>query len=76
MEVRLDEGLIKVLIKLLMANLEDLNGNLAAAMAERNSSAEVCRDDRSLFSIDILCDFQSTARSCSCTVGFSSRIWL
>lgn len=48
-EVRSEEGLIKVLIKFLMADFEDLKGNLVAE--ERNSSAEVCSDDQSLFSI-------------------------
>lgn len=71
MEVKSDEG-FKLLIKVLMADLEEFNENLAAE--ERNSSAEVCNDDRSLFSIEFVCDFQSTIRSCSCTVGFSSRI--
>lgn len=52
-EIRSDEGLIKVLIELLMADLEDLSGNLAAA--ERNSSAEDCSDDRSRFSIVGFC---------------------
>lgn len=52
-EIRSDEGLIKALIELLMADFEDLSCNLAAA--ERNSSAEDCRDDRSRFSI-VLCN--------------------
>lgn len=51
MEVNSDEG-FKLLIKVLMADLEEFNRNLAAE--ERNSSAEVCNDDRSLFSIDFL----------------------
>ncbi|GER30973.1 fibronectin-binding A domain protein [Striga asiatica] len=43
-EVRSDEGLIEVLINDFMAVLEDLKGSLTAA--ERNSTAEVCSDDR------------------------------
>lgn len=51
-EVRSDEGLMELLITVLTADVEDLRGNLAAE--EMNSSAEVCSDDRSLFSIDNL----------------------
>lgn len=54
-KIRSDEGLIKALIELLMADFEDLSCNLAAA--ERNSSAEDCRDDRSRFSIVVHCNF-------------------
>lgn len=54
--IRSDEGLINVLIELLMADLEDLSGNLAAA--ERNSPAEDCREDRSRFSMGLVSDFQ------------------
>ncbi|KAG6433160.1 hypothetical protein SASPL_104768 [Salvia splendens] len=50
-EIRSDEGLIKVLTELLMAALEDLSGNLVTT--ERNSSAEDCSDERSRFSIDV-----------------------
>ncbi|KAG6394243.1 hypothetical protein SASPL_144826 [Salvia splendens] len=50
-EIRSDEGLIKVLTELLMAALEDLSDNLVTT--ERNSSAEDCSDERSRFSIDV-----------------------
>ncbi|KAG6412369.1 hypothetical protein SASPL_125046 [Salvia splendens] len=50
-EIRSDEGLIKVLTELLMAALEDLSGNLVTT--ERNSSAEGCSDERGRFSIDV-----------------------
>ncbi|KAG6409813.1 hypothetical protein SASPL_127855 [Salvia splendens] len=50
-EIISDEGLIKVLTKLLMAALEDLSGNLVTT--ERKSSAEDCSDDRSRFFIDV-----------------------
>ncbi|KAG6394795.1 hypothetical protein SASPL_145385 [Salvia splendens] len=50
-EIRSDEGLIKVLTEFLMEALEDLSGNLVTT--ERNSSAEDCSDERSCFSIDV-----------------------